>query len=178
MRGLGAVDGAGAEVGVDRHLLAGHGVEHEARAHLGHALAALGDHDELNDGQNQEDHCSDHVVAAHHEGAERADDFACVGLQQDQPRRRYVEGEANQRRDQEQRGEGCDLQRFAHVQRDQENHDRAGDVRRDQQVEQPGRQRHDHQADDRDHERGEHRVGDPEARLRTRQIEGRVRGCS
>jgi hypothetical protein len=34
---LGLVDQAGGEVGVDRHLLAGHGVEVEARGHLGDA---------------------------------------------------------------------------------------------------------------------------------------------
>ena len=33
-----AVDRAGAELGVDRHLLAGHRVEREARADLGDAL--------------------------------------------------------------------------------------------------------------------------------------------
>ena len=40
------VDEPGAQVGVDGHLLAGHGVEGEARGHLGHALRALGDDDE------------------------------------------------------------------------------------------------------------------------------------
>ena len=44
-----AVDGAGAHLGVDGHLLAGHRVEHEARADLGDALRALRDDDELDD---------------------------------------------------------------------------------------------------------------------------------
>jgi hypothetical protein len=32
---------AGIEIGVDRHLLAGHGVQNEARRHFGHAPAPL-----------------------------------------------------------------------------------------------------------------------------------------
>ena len=40
-------DLARVEVGVDRHLLAGHGVEGEARADLGHAAGAVRDDDEL-----------------------------------------------------------------------------------------------------------------------------------
>ena len=74
------VDRAGAHVGVDGHLLAGHGVEGEARRHLGDSLRALGDHDELHDGDDEEDHGADHEVAAHHEVAERVDDRARVRL--------------------------------------------------------------------------------------------------
>ena len=48
-------DLAGVEVGVDRHLLAGHGVEGEARADLGHAAGAVRDDDELDHDQDQED---------------------------------------------------------------------------------------------------------------------------
>ena len=40
-------DQAGVEVGVDRHLLAGHRVEREAGADLGHATGTVRDHDEL-----------------------------------------------------------------------------------------------------------------------------------
>ena len=41
------VDEAGREIGVDRHLLAGHAVEAEARGDLGDAAGALGDDDEI-----------------------------------------------------------------------------------------------------------------------------------
>ena len=56
-----------AELGVDGHLLAGHRVEHEPRADLGHALGALGDDDELDDRQDEEDDRADDVVPAHDE---------------------------------------------------------------------------------------------------------------
>ena len=49
------VDQAGGEVGVDRHLLAGDGVEGEAGADLGDARRALGDDDEIHRDQDQED---------------------------------------------------------------------------------------------------------------------------
>jgi hypothetical protein len=50
--GGGFVDQAGGEIGVDRHLLAGHGVEVEARRDFGDAARALGDDDEVHDHQD------------------------------------------------------------------------------------------------------------------------------
>ena len=67
------VDQAGVQVGVDRHLLAGHRVEREARADLGDALGALGDDDEVDDDQDREDDQADREVAADQEVAERLD---------------------------------------------------------------------------------------------------------
>jgi hypothetical protein len=59
-----------AQVGVDRHLLARHRVERKASRDLGHALASLGDHDELDQRQNQKDHRADDQIASDHEVAE------------------------------------------------------------------------------------------------------------
>ena len=69
-------DQAGVEIGVDRHLLAGHGVEGEARADLGDAPGALGDDDEVDDDQDREHDEADDVVAADHELAEGLDHLA------------------------------------------------------------------------------------------------------
>ena len=63
------VDEAGREVGVDRHLLAGNGVEGEARADLGDARRALGDDQEVDRHQDDEDDDADDEIAAHHEAA-------------------------------------------------------------------------------------------------------------
>ena len=65
LAGLGVGDQPGVEVGVDRHLLAGHRVEGEAGADLGHALGTLGDDDELDDHEDQEDDGADDHRAAH-----------------------------------------------------------------------------------------------------------------
>ena len=73
------VDQAGGEIGVDRHLLARHGVEVEARRDFGDAARTLGDDDEVHDHQDREHDDSDHEIAAHHEIAEGLDDVAGGG---------------------------------------------------------------------------------------------------
>ena len=57
-------DLAGVQVGVDRHLLARHRVEGEARGDLGDAAGAVRDHDELDHDEDQEDDEADDEVAA------------------------------------------------------------------------------------------------------------------
>ncbi len=96
------VDQARRQVGVDRHLLAGNGVEGEAGADLGDAGRALGDDDEIDRHQDQEDDDADDEVAAHHEAREALDDVAgredaLVAARQDQPRRGDAERQAKHR---------------------------------------------------------------------------------
>ena len=110
-------DQAGVEVGVDRHLLAGHRVEREARADLGHAPGAVGDDDELDHDEDQEDHQADDHVAADDEFAERLDDAARVAGGEDQARDRHVDRQAEHRRQQQQAGEGGEVERLAEVHR-------------------------------------------------------------
>jgi hypothetical protein len=85
-------------------LLARHGIERETGGHFGHALGSLGDHHEVDDGQNQEHHQSDHKIAGDDELPERLDDMAGVGLNQNQTRRRDGEGEPKQCCQQQDRG--------------------------------------------------------------------------
>ena len=73
---LGLIDQPGVEVSVDRHLLARHGVEGEARADFGDPPGTFGNHDEVDDHQNREDDDTDDVVAADHHVAERLDHVA------------------------------------------------------------------------------------------------------
>ncbi|MCY1514201.1 hypothetical protein D9M68_487320 [compost metagenome] len=115
LAGLVHVDGAGAQVGVDRHLLAGHGVERKARGHFGHPLGALGDHDELHDGQDQEDDQAHDEVAAHDEITEGFDDVPRVALQQDQAGGGDGNAQAEQRGDQQHGGERRERQRRRQV---------------------------------------------------------------
>src|ERR687896_135391 len=56
LAGLLVGDLAGVQVGVDRHLLAGHGVEREAGGNLGHAPRAVRYDHELDHDEDQEDH--------------------------------------------------------------------------------------------------------------------------
>src|SRR5690606_15863819 len=65
-------DQPGVEVGVDGHLLARQCVQGEARGHLGDALTTLGDHHEVNDGEDHEhDHADNEVAADHHFAEDR-----------------------------------------------------------------------------------------------------------
>ena len=85
------VDQAGGEIGVDRHLLAGHGIQMETGRDFGDAARTLGDDDEIHGDQDREHDNSDHEIAAHHEIAEGLDDVpggvgALMAVSKDQPR--------------------------------------------------------------------------------------------
>ena len=92
-------DKAGIEVGVDRHLLAGHGVQSETRGHFRDAARALGDHHEIDEHQYREYHDADCVIAADQEMTKGLDHLARgvgagVALQQHDPSRSDVERQA------------------------------------------------------------------------------------
>ena len=118
------VDEAGAQIGVDRHLLAGHRVQREARRDFGDAAGALRDDDEVDADQDQEEHEPDDVVAADHELAERLNDRAGMPLGENQPRAADVEREPEQREEQQQRREAAELERIGRVQRDEQHDER------------------------------------------------------
>jgi len=141
--GLALGDDAGVEVGVDGHLLAGHGVQGESRRHFADALGALGDDDELNDDEDQEDDHADDEAAAGDEAAEGLDDLAGVALEQDQTRGGDVEREAKQRGEQQQGREGGQFERLGGRERHDEYGDGQRNAARQEQVEHRGGQRDD-----------------------------------
>ncbi len=156
------VDEAGGEVGVDRHLLAGHGVQVEARGDFGDAPRALGDDDEIHDHQNRKDDDADDEIAAHHEIAERLDDvaggvgaFMTVG--QDEAGRGQVEREAHHGRDQEHGRESGEFERAVDEQGRHQDQHREDDRDGKREVEQQRRQRQDQH-----HQDGEHADGKPD----------------
>ncbi len=143
-------DEAGVQVGVDRHLLAGQRVEGEARRHFGHAPRALRHHDHVDDDEDREDEQPDDIVAADQEGAERLDDmarrrFALMPVHQHDAGRRDVQAEAEQRREQQHRREGGEVERLLRVERHHQHRDRDHDVHDEEDVEHERRDRHDHQ---------------------------------
>ena len=116
--GLLVVDDAGGQIGVDRHLLAGQGVQGEAGGHLGDAARALGDDREVDHQQDEEDDRADDQAAADGELAEGLDDVAGRGGaaaagQQDQTGGGHVEAQPEQGGDQQQRGEDREVERLA-----------------------------------------------------------------
>ena len=142
------VDDAGAHVRVDGHLFAGHGIQGEARAHLGHTFGPLGDDQELDDGQDQEDHGPHHEIAAQGELAEGLDDLAGVGVEQDQAGGGDVQAHAEQGGEQQHGGEGRELQRRPDIHGHHHDGEGQGQVGADERVHQGRGQGHDHQGDD------------------------------
>ena len=172
------VDEAGVEVGVDRHLLAGHGVEGEAGADLGDAAGTVGDDQELDDHQDQEDHQTDDQRPADDEVPEGLDHLAGVAVDQDEAGRADVEGEPEERGDQDQRGEDREVERALDLHGDQQDEQPEADVEGDEDVEQDGRQRHD-QHDDDAHDAARDRDGrDPLVRRLRRSPAGLAGGQS
>jgi hypothetical protein len=143
------------QVGIDRHLLARHGVKMEARCDFGDAPRAFGDDDEIHDHQNPEDDNSDHEIAAHHEIAEGFDDVAgggrtLVAARQDQPRRGQIQRQPQHGRNQEDGRERGKFQRRLDEQRGHQDQDRQGDRDREKKIEHDRGQR-----EDQHHQNGE-----------------------
>ena len=146
---LALLDQAGIEVGVDGHLLAGHGVEGEPRAHLGDTPGALGDHHEVDDHEDREDHDTDHVVTADHHLAEGLDHLArgrmaVVAVEQHDAGGRDVQRQAQQGGDQQDGREYGEVQRAQGVHADQQDDDGQGDVEGEQHIQQERRDRQGH----------------------------------
>jgi hypothetical protein len=149
------IDDAGRQVGVDRHLLAGNGVESEAGADLRDTGGALGDDDEVHDDQDQEDDQADHEIAAHHQIGKAADDVAggvraLAAMRQDHARRGDVERQAQHGRDQQDGREGREIERPADPERHHQDQHRERDRDGQAHVDQEGRnrQKEDGQDDD------------------------------
>ncbi len=150
------VDEAAVQVGIDRHLLAGHRIESEAGADLGDTARALGDHHEVDDGEDHEHHDTDGEVAADHELPEGLDDVAGrlrtgVPVQQHDAGGGDVQRQAQQGGQEQHGREGAELDRAGDIEHRHDDDDRQRDVECEQQVQRQRRQRqHDHR-EDREH---------------------------
>ena len=85
------VDESRIQIGIDRHLLAGHGIQRETSRHLGDATGTLRDDDELNDYDDHEDDETEYEVATDYHVAESGDEPSCVGLAENQTGGRDVQ---------------------------------------------------------------------------------------
>ena len=150
---------SGGEIGVDRHLFAGQGIEGEARGNFGDAARTLGHDDEVDDHQDQEDENTDDEIATDQERAECLDDLACGGfafmpLQQDDARRCHVQSQSQQRGEQQHRWEGGEVQWPGGIHSRHQDCDRERNVEDEEYVQHEAGQRNDHQQyDDQDRTR-------------------------
>ena len=150
------VDQAGGQVGVDRHLLAGHRIQAEPRGDLGDAAGALGDDHEVHHQQDGEQDQADHHVAAHQEAAERGHDVAgreraFVAVRQDQPRDATFSDRRSSVVSSSSVGKAGEVERPVEEQRHHQHQHRRGDRQRQAEVEQHRRQRQDQHRQQRDH---------------------------
>ena len=157
------------EVGIDRHLLARQGVEGEARGHFGHAARTLGHHHHVDDRQDDEHDQPDREIAADQEFAEGLDHLArrraaLVPVEQYDAGRCDVQCEAHQRGEQQDRGEGREVERLLRIHRRHQDRDRQRDIEHEEQVEHQRRDRHDHKQDDRENPGGKRKRGRDEGR--------------
>ena len=158
------VDEAGREIGVDRHLLARHGVEREARRDLGDAPRALRDDDEIHDDEDREDDDADDEVAAHDEAPEGLDDVAggrgsLVAVGEDEAGRGEVQRQPQHRRDEQERREDRELERVLDEQRGHQDQHRNDDRDGEQEIEEDRGEGHDEHHEDAHHPDGEEEVG-------------------
>ena len=164
--GLVFVDQARREVGVDRHLLAGHGVQREARGDFRDAPRTLGDDDEVHDHQDREDDDADDEIAAHDEIAKGFDDLtggvsAIVPLRQDQPGRGHVQCQPYHGGNQQDGGEGTEFQWLLDEQTGHQHHHREGDGDGQAEVQQPARHGQDQDDQDGNDTQGQRNVAAP-----------------
>ena len=157
------VDQPGRQIGVDRHLLARHGVEVEARGDFGDAAGTLGDDHEIHDHQDGEDDDADDEIAAHHEIAERLDDVAggvgaFVAVRENEAGGGEVERQPQHGRDQQHGRERGEFERRMDEQRRHQDQHRDDDRNGEREIEQDRRQRQDQDDEDGEHADGERDV--------------------
>jgi len=132
--GLGPINQPAAQITVDGHLLAGHRIQAETRGDFRHTLRALGDHQKIDDGNDQKDHQPDGEIAPHHKVAECLDNVTRILLQKDQTGRCNGQRQTKHCGQQQERGERRERQRARQVKR--QNDQQAGntDIDRDQNI--------------------------------------------
>ncbi len=165
------VERAGLQLSVDGHLLARHGVQAEPGRDLGDAPRALGDDHEVHHQQDGEQDQPDHHVAAHEESAERCHHMPGRGrpvlpAAQDQSRGSHVERQAQQRGQQQQRGEAREVERPAQEDRHHQHQHRSGDRQRQPAIEDESGQRHDQHRQQHDHAQRQADIGTGRVRRR------------
>ena len=139
LAGFGLVDEAGREIGVDRHLLARHRVQGEARRDFGDAAGALGDDDEVHDHEDREHNDADDEIALRDEPPEGLDHVtrrvgALVAVRKNEPRGSHVERHAQDRGDQEDGRERAEFQRLPDEHRGHQNENGESDRKRQRKV--------------------------------------------
>src|SRR5699024_9825300 len=95
--GLLITDKAGAEVGINRHLLTGHGIKRKACGHLGNSGGPFGNDHKVNDDKDGKNDDPNYIVALHNKTAEGFNNRSGVSFAENQSRSGNIEGEPKER---------------------------------------------------------------------------------
>jgi len=161
---------SGVEVRVDAHLFAGHGIQGEPGRDFSHASRALGDDDEIDDGQDDENNQADHEIALNDKLAEGGDEIARVALREDGAGRGDVQPEAKQRDEEQQGRKNTEIGGPFDVGDQHDDQHRNRDAQAEQHVDHPGRQRQDQDEDNPDHSHAEEQVAPADELLPTKSM--------
>ena len=154
------VDHPGVQVGVNRHLLAGHGVQRKTRRHFRDTLRTLGNDDQLHQYDDDEDNKPNDYIARRNQLTESSDHLTCGVLAldravaQNQAGGGDVHTQSKQGCDQQQRRKNGEFQRFGDAHGDDQDDDRERDVDDKKDVQQCPGNGNDHKQHDHDHKQG------------------------
>ena len=84
--GLNFRDGAGVEIGVNRHLLTRHSIQCKTSGHFTDSFGTLCDHNKLNNEQDDKNNKTHHKTSTGNKVAKCLDDLSGIALSQNQTR--------------------------------------------------------------------------------------------
>ncbi len=159
LTGFFLTDQTGIEIGIDGHLFTGHGIQGKTGAHLSNSARSFGDHDKVDDHQDQENHDPHCKIPPHQKVSKGLDDLPRrirpgMPFQQYDPGGGHIQGQTQQRGHQQDCRKGGKLEGFQRIHADQQHHDRNGDVEGKKDIQQKGRQRQHHHAQHQNDENG------------------------
>ena len=149
-----------AQLGIDGHLLARHGVQGKPGCHFSDAASALGDDHEVDDHQDGEDDDANHVIATDNKVTKGLDNMSGITGDEDQPSGRHIEGQSEQGDEEQQRRKHGELRRIFSVKDDQQDEQRRSDADRQEEIQQQRRHRQNEQQ-----HRAKHAHHQPEVHL-------------
>ena len=79
------LDQPGIQLGINSHLLAGHGIQSKAGRHFSNTTGALGNDHKIDDRENDEDHKAHHIIILYDHFTEFLNDLARLRLPKNQP---------------------------------------------------------------------------------------------
>ncbi len=130
----------GVQIGVDRHLLARHPVQHKTRTHFRDTPRTFGNNHKVDDYEDDKHHDTDGEITAHEEVTEGFHHLtrrrrAGMPFHQDDTRGGDVQRQAQQRGEQQDRWKRGELQRALGEHRHQQHHNGQRNVEGKKQVE-------------------------------------------